>query len=282
MNFHQNPAHYIKHMTLHVKDLQKMTDFYEKILGFTVITRTTTAATLSADGEHPLFTLQALATVAEHQVRATGLYHIAFLLPNRSDLAHILQHFDRIGMRLGASDHDVSEALYLNDIEGNGIEIYTDRNPNQWEWLDDATVKMTTKRLNVADILTEATDEWQGMPAETCLGHIHLAVADLPRMRDFYTKGLGYTITATYEDQALFLATDHYHHHIGMNSWESLGAPAKKDNETGLANFTIHVADKEAVNKILTNLKPFHAPITPLPSGFSTIDPSGNEVRVRY
>lgn len=160
MKFHEKPAHYIKHITLHVKDLHAMTNFYEKTLGFKAILRNDNEVELSADGVHPLVTLQQLASATEREHRTAGLYHIAFLLPHRSDLAHILQHFDRIGMRLGASDHDVSEALYLNDIEGNGIEIYTDRDPKVWEWLDDGMVKMSTYRLNVDDVLTEATDGW--------------------------------------------------------------------------------------------------------------------------
>lgn len=282
MKFHEKPAHYIKHITLHVKDLHAMTNFYEKTLGFKAILRNDNEVELSADGVHPLVTLQQLASATEREHRTAGLYHIAFLLPHRSDLAHILQHFDRIGMRLGASDHDVSEALYLNDIEGNGIEIYTDRDPKVWEWLDDGMVKMSTYRLNVADVLTEATDGWQGMPEGTILGHIHLSVTSLPAMRDFYTQGLGYNITTAYGDQALFLSTDDYHHHIGMNIWESLGAPAKKASETGLAHFTIDVANKAEADKIMHNLRPFNAEITPLTNGFSTIDPSGNEVRILY
>ncbi|HEY9570074.1 MAG TPA: VOC family protein [Metalysinibacillus sp.] len=282
MKFHEKPAHYIKHITLHVKDLHAMTIFYEKTLGFKAILRNDYEVELSADGIHPLVTLQQLTTATEREQRTAGLYHIAFLLPHRSDLAHILQHFDRIGMRLGASDHDVSEALYLNDIEGNGIEIYTDRDPKTWEWLDDGMVKMSTYRLNVDDVLTEATDGWQGMPEGTILGHIHLSVTSLPAMRDFYTKGLGYNITTAYGDQALFLSTDDYHHHIGMNIWESLGAPAKKSSETGLAHFTIDVANKAAADKIMHDLRPFNAEITPLTNGFSTIDPSGNEVRILY
>lgn len=282
MKFHEKPAHYIKHITLHVKDLHAMTIFYEKTLGFKAILRNDYEVELSADGIHPLVTLQQLTTATEREQRTAGLYHIAFLLPHRSDLAHILQHFDRIGMRLGASDHDVSEALYLNDIEGNGIEIYTDRDPKTWEWLDDGMVKMSTYRLNVDDVLTEATDGWQGMPEGTILGHIHLSVTSLPAMRNFYTKGLGYNITTAYGDQALFLSTDDYHHHIGMNIWESLGAPAKKLSETGLAHFTIDVANKAAADKIMHDLRPFNAEITPLTNGFSTIDPSGNEVRILY
>lgn len=282
MKFHEKPAHYIKHITLHVKDLHAMTNFYEKTLGFKAILRNDNEVELSADGVHPLVTLQQLASATEREHRTAGLYHIAFLLPHRSDLAHILQHFDRIGMRLGASDHDVSEALYLNDIESNGIEIYTDRDPKVWEWLDDGMVKMSTYRLNVADVLTEATDGWQGMPEGTILGHIHLSVTSLPAMRDFYTQGLGYNITTAYGDQALFLSTDDYHHHIGMNIWESLGAPAKKASETGLAHFTIDVANKAEADKIMHNLRPFNAEITPLTNGFSTIDPSGNEVRILY
>ena len=282
MNFHNKPAHYIKHMTLHVKDLRAMSDFYEKTLGFKAILRNDNEVELSVDGITPLVTLQALPIATERDQRTTGLYHIAFLLPHRSDLAHILQHFDRIGMRLGASDHDVSAALSLNDIEGNGIEIYTDRNPQNWEWLDDGSVKMSTYRLNIANVLTEATGSWQGTPAGTILGHIHLSVNSLPAMREFYTKGLGYKITAAYGEQALFLATDNYHHHIGMNIWESLGASPKKPTETGLAHFTIDVADKAAADKIIHDLQPFNATITPLKNGFSTIDPAGNEVRITY
>lgn len=281
MTFHTKPAQFIKHMTLHVTDLEAMTNFYTNVLGMQA-TITADEVHLSADGTQTLLTLVPLPSPEAHHSRTTGLYHIAFLLPTRADLAHIFVHFEKLSIRLGASDHDVSEALYLHDIEGNGIEIYVDRDAQTWEWTDQHTVKMGTTYLQVQDLLQQVNGEWNGMPTNTVIGHIHLSVANLQAMHDFYTKGLGYEVVTRYGNQALFLSTNNYHHHIGMNTWESLNAPPKKPNQTGMASYTIDTANEQTAHELKERLLALGATIQPLQFGFSTVDPSGNTIHITF
>src|SRR5690606_4944413 len=123
--------------------------------------------------------------------RTTGLYHFAILLPSRADLSAFLKHIIRAGVQLGASDHLVSEALYFSDPDGNGIEVYRDRPSNEWSWSNDQ-VKMVTDPLDGQGILMESNKEWNGLPADTVMGHIHLHVSHLDNTEDFYVNGLGF------------------------------------------------------------------------------------------
>lgn len=165
----------MNHFHIKVADLDQSLNFYQNILGFQVLKQSESQAKLSVDGATALVTIEQIENALPLNLRTTGLFHIAFLLPERSDLATILQHLLQKKYPLqGVSDHFVSEAIYLADPDGNGIEIYTDRKPDQWNW-DEGKVEMTSLPLDADGLMKEvATNGWRGMPKGTIIGHIHL------------------------------------------------------------------------------------------------------------
>lgn len=234
----QAPYH-IGTVTLRVTDLPGLTAFYRDSIGLTVIAETADAADLGVDGE----VLVRLERGATRPASATGLFHLAILLPSRADLAAWLAHAAAIRLPLeGASDHLVSEALYLSDPEGNGIEIYRDRPRADWPRRDGA-IQMATERLNLHPLLAEARNGgYAGMPSGTRMGHIHLRVGDTAAAEGFYAGALGFELMVRYPG-ASFLASGGYHHHIAGNVWSSRGAGPRQQGEAGLAAFEIVARD---------------------------------------
>src|SRR5699024_2622106 len=156
-----------------VADLQQMTRFYEEVIGFTVLEKNEQVVSLTADGKTILLELKQLEHVEAKTRQTAGLYHFALLLPARTDLANIVRHFIDMGIRFGAGDHLVSEALYLADPEGNGIEVYADRPSVNCDWQGEE-VQMTTEQVDFENLLTESPGKgWQGLPAQTVMGHLH-------------------------------------------------------------------------------------------------------------
>lgn len=281
LSFHEYPNLYVENVTLKVKNLQKMITFYKEIIGFKVLEQTDSKAALTADGKTALLYLEELKEAEDKRRRTTGLYHFALLLPTREDLGAQLQHLLESGYPLqGASDHNVSEALYLGDPEGNGIEIYRDRAANQWAW-EDEFVKMDTLQLDAQGVLDAGRNkQWLGLPRDTKMGHIHLHVAELAETADFYVKGLGFNIVQKYGTQAFFISTGKYHHHIGLNTWNGVGAPAPQDNNPGLKYFDLKVPSKEARDEIAARLEGMDAEITKTNDAYYVKDPSGNTIRL--
>ena len=153
MGFHTKPTTFVGHVKIKVENLERSLTFYQDVLGFDILEQTNSTATLTTDGKTSILSLEQPENVIPKQGRTTGLYHFAILLPERSDLANIVVHFVEKGIRFAASDHLVSEALYLDDPDGNGIEIYSDRDPSVWKW-DRNEVAMTTIRLDIQNLLT--------------------------------------------------------------------------------------------------------------------------------
>src|SRR5690606_32117015 len=240
--FHREPSTYVGQVNLKVQNLERSLKFYQEVIGFKVLNQTEQSANLTADGKTVLVSIEQPADVVPMQGRTTGLYHYALLLPTRSDLAEIVHHFAHLGLRIGSADHLVSEALYLSDPDGNGIEIYRDRDPSEWTWNQDA-VNMATDPLDFRDLLSgvnlEQEPTWKGLPEGTIMGHIHLHVSELPKTEEFYTKGLGFEVVNRFGPQALFISTGKYHHHIGLNTWNGVGAPKPAHNSVGLQSFTL-------------------------------------------
>ncbi|HEY4554526.1 MAG TPA: VOC family protein [Bacillaceae bacterium] len=276
------PHPLISQVELVVQNLDQTLDFYTGVLGFQVLEKSAKKAALTADGKTALLALEQDEGAILRNQRTTGLYHIAFLLPDRSDLADIINHFIRLRYPLqGASDHYVSEALYLADPEGNGIEIYTDRPAHAWKWEGDQ-VFMTTQALDVEDVLKEASGAgWERMPARTVIGHIHLQVSDLQDTKRFYCEGLGFDPVLNYGSQALFVSKDRYHHHIGLNTWNSRGASAPPENSTGLKWFDIMLPNEEERNKVVRQLKDAGAWVSEENDPILTKDPSGIFMRLQ-
>ena len=236
------PVH-IGTVSLRVRDLPGLTAFYRDAIGLSVISENQRESVLGAGGV-PLVRLEA---GAQAPSSAAGLFHLALLLPSRADLANWLGHAASRRLPLeGASDHLVSEALYLSDPEGNGIEIYRDRSRAEWPRGPGGEIKMATDRLDLDALLREAdAGDYAGMPAGTVMGHIHLRVGDVAGAEAFYRDKLGFEVMVHYPGAA-FMATGGYHHHIAANIWHSRGAGPRRANEAGLSRFELVARDDAA------------------------------------
>ncbi|CAN7215080.1 VOC family protein [Rossellomorea sp. LjRoot5] len=278
MTFHKAPHTFVGEVNLIVQDLKRSLSFYKEVIGFKVLEQSDKQATLTVDGVHSLLSLEELEEALPKEPRTTGLYHFALLLPSREELGKILAHMIKLNIQLGSSDHLVSEALYLSDPDGNGIEIYRDRPASDWTWNGDQ-VEMTVDPIDARGILAEAEgDAWNGLPAATVMGHIHLHVSDLLLAEEFYGNGLGFNVVSRFGNQALFISTGGYHHHIGLNTWNGVGAPAPAENSVGLNWFTLHFPNEEKRSGIIHSLKSIGATIKEHDGKILTVDPSGNHI----
>ncbi len=268
------PAH-VDRAHLVVNDLDTVSKFYESIIGLSVLEKSASGVLMGVHGL-PLLSLTTGTGIARAPRQAAGLFHTAFLMPNRGELAHWLAHAAHAGVQLeGASDHLVSEALYLSDPEGNGIEIYRDRTPEEWTYLQDSTVQMATERLDLQALYDSAPKgTWAGMAPGASVGHIHLQVGDIPQADAFYRDVLGLKIMARYPG-ASFFATGGYHHHIAANIWNSRGATARQDNMTGLSDYTIRFNDKAALQTALAALEAQEIASVKTTEGHKLKDPWG-------
>ncbi len=226
------------HLT--VADLARVRAFYAGVLGFREAWSEGTTVFLSASGRYPFHVALTPARRAMPASRRTaGLYHAAFLLPGRRALACVLRRLMAAGVQLdGASDHRVSEALYLRDPEGNGVELYADRPRDRWPRGRDQ-ILMTTEPLDLHSLLSEAGGEEAGVDPGTRLGHVHLRVSDLGRAEAFYHGILGFDVTLRGYPGALFLSAGGYHHHLGVNIWGGQGLPPSDPEAPGLRYFSI-------------------------------------------
>lgn len=278
MKFHSKPNIFVGHVNIKVQDLDRSLTFYQEVLGFQILEQTKNTVKLTTDGQTSVLSIEQPENVVPKLGKTTGLYHFALLLPERSDLAEIVHHFKEIGLRYGSSDHLVSEALYLSDPDGNGIEIYIDRDPSEWTW-NNGEVAMAVDPLNFEDLLSEGKQQsWKGLPARTVMGHLHLHVSELRKTEEFYCQGLGFEVVNRYGDQALFIASGKYHHQIALNTWAGVGAPPPPANSVGLESFTIVLPDEAARNIVIAQLKNIGASVTEENGSFVSYDPSGNRV----
>lgn len=281
MNFHGKPVTYVGEVGLKVLDLKEMIRFYKEIIGFEVLEETEAAAVLGAGGK-ALLRLETNADMAPKKQRYAGLYHFAILLPDRAELGKILLHLHNHGIGIGSSEHLVSEALYLSDPEGNGIEIYRDRAPEEWNW-DGSQVVMAVDPIDAAGLVQAAEQSGEtfgGMPAGTVMGHIHLHVSNLAEAKNFYVEGLGFEVVSAMGGQALFLADQKYHHHIGLNVWNGIGIPALPENTAGLGYFTLVLDNEEKRQETARRLQVLGAEITEREENIEVKDPSGNLIRL--
>jgi len=282
-HFHKKPNMYVSHVQLKVSNLERSIAYYKDILGFNVLEQTNNSVILTFDGSTSLLSLEEVPNAIPLRRGVTGLYHFALLLPTRKDLGNFIQNIIQQNVRVGAGDHHVSEAFYLNDPDGNGIEVYTDRPEQEWIWNDEGMVYMTTEQVNVQSVLSEADGTWNGLPTGTVMGHIHLSVSNLAESEKFYTEALGYEVVTRYGDQALFISTGKYHHHIGLNTWESLHGVPSPENAVGLKSYTVVLDDEAQADEIKANLSKMGAKVEVFEGAshfggsqaFSTVDPSG-------
>jgi catechol 2,3-dioxygenase len=224
----------IGRVTLRVRNLSRASRFYQDVIGLRPLDETPCRVTLGA-GRRPLLVLEGDPALRPLDRREAGLFHTAFLLPSRADLGRWFAHARARGVRLdGASDHEVSEAIYLADPEGNGIEIYADRPPAVWP-RQDGTIAMTTKPLDAAGLLAAgAGGTWSKFPEGGVIGHVHLQVGDTVEAERFYRGTLGFEVTCRYPG-ASFFGPGGYHHQLAANTWNSAGASRRPDDSAGLA-----------------------------------------------
>jgi catechol 2,3-dioxygenase len=263
---------------LKARDLSRLTDFYANAIGLQVLDRDSQSARLGAGGV-PLLELEAAPGATPDDSRTAGLYHTAFLQPTRADLGRWLVHVAQNRVPLsGASDHLVSEAIYLDDPEGNGIEVYRDRKPEEWRWNGDR-IQMATDRLDLDNLAAEARNTaYAGAPEGLRIGHIHLRVGDLGATQQFYSGVIGLDPTAG-RGGALFMSSGRYHHHVGSNTWHSAGAGKRDDDRAGLAWFAFEAADGGVRDAAVTRLRQANVPVTANTNYVEVRDPFGTRVR---
>jgi catechol 2,3-dioxygenase len=264
------------HLT--VADLDRSLDYYGRDIGLDVLVRDEGRASLGAGGA------ELLGLVEEPGARPatghTGLYHFALRVPERSDLARWLAHAarDRVPL-VGMSDHFVSEALYLADPDGHGIEIYHDRPRDVWE--GKVGSRLTTDPLDVGSLLDELDDPstapFDGLPGGTDMGHVHLQVADIPEAVAFYRDVLGFALQAELLGSAAFFGAGGYHHHVGANIWHSRGAPPAPAGTAALRHATIVLPDAEARDAVAARVADSGREPEAGEDGVLVRDPSGNK-----
>jgi catechol 2,3-dioxygenase len=269
---------------LTVSDLSRSRAFYERALG--LLSRELDDGGLffgDADGHRALVELRGDATAPPLRRRATGLFHLAVLVPSRRDLAFALARLADARWPLdGASDHLVSEALYLSDPDGNGIEIYSDRLRSEW-LVQDGQLQMSTLPLDLRSVLGELPDDTTRQPvapAGTVIGHVHLQVSELERTEAFYAAVLGFDVTVRGYPGALFVSAGGYHHHIGLNTWNSAGAAARPAGSVGLRSFDVELPDRTELEAVLGRVAAagLGTSLDPDTGGHLVHDPSGNGV----
>ena len=265
---------------LTVRDFDRLTAYYRDLLGLTVLEQSPQAVTLGVDGL-ALLVLTRRTDALPDDAREAGLYHTAFLMPTRADLARWILHVAKARVPVaGASDHDVSEAIYLDDPEGNGVEVYSDRPRERWR-RDGGTIFQKTDPLDVDAILAEidpATAVYTGAPGGLRVGHIHLRAGDIAKAEAFYGGALGLDVTRR-RGGASFLSSGGYHHHVAVNTWHSDGAGARDGARAGLDWFALEIGDRATLDGVKERLAAAGVAIDAMPGGFAASDPWGTRIR---
>jgi catechol 2,3-dioxygenase len=269
---------------LTVSDLRRSSEFYARATGLRSAELDNGALAFGPSDGPTLVELHGDSSAPPLDRRATGLYHFAILVPSRRDLAFALARLAEARWPLdGASDHLVSEALYLSDPDGNGIEIYRDRSREEWPRSNGA-LGMSTLPLDLDGLLGElagATELQRKAPSGTRIGHVHLQVADLREAEAFYSGLLGFDVMVRGYPGALFVSAGGYHHHIGLNTWNSRGAALPKLGSIGLRSFEVVVPDERELGRVLDRVRAAGIPLDQEGDGSLIRDPSGNGVLLR-
>ncbi|HET6763611.1 MAG TPA: VOC family protein [Longimicrobiaceae bacterium] len=270
---------------LQIADLARSIAFYEQVLGMRTARRDGAGAGLAAQGDDRVLVelVERPGARPMSQHGRLGLYHFAILLPDRAALGRFVRHVSEMGVRVGAGDHLVSEAFYLHDPDGLGIEVYADRPRSTWR-RTGRELMMATDPVDVAGLLAAAGSEpWTGMPAGTVMGHVHLHVGDTARAAAFFSDALGFDRIVWSYPGALFMSAGGYHHHLGANTWAGSGARPPQDGDARLLEWTIELPDAASVDAAAASLESAGHPAERAAdaAGFVTRDPWGTQVRVR-
>lgn len=283
---------HIGQVRLRVTDMDRALAFYHTLLGYHVFARDNGVARVS-DPNYPEsgFVLSEQPGARRNSGRTAGLYHAAILLPSHRDLARMMVHLvDQEWPLGGAADHGVSEAIYLADPDGNGLEIYADRPRETWPRQSNGRVAMKTDPLDVNGLVAEIgpdPEPWQEMPTNTTIGHIHLQVSNLRRSADFYTNVLGFEITQDTYPGALFVSAGGYHHHIGLNTWAGEGIPPTSPDSAGLMGFRVVVPDRASWEAALDRVRSAGLTVSDQQTDSESDsvvvkDPDSNEVEISF
>jgi catechol 2,3-dioxygenase len=268
-------------VSLTVSDLERARAFYEQVLGLVPSSGAPDDGPLAltdAAGGPALVILHEDRAAAPFNPRRSGLFHLAILVPSRVELARSLRRIvDARWPLSGASDHLVSEALYLRDPDGNGIEIYRDRPRAQWPYDDRGTIQMDTRRLDLPELLREldrdaGSDPAPAVAAGTRIGHVHLQVSELDPAERFYCGVLGFDATVRTYSGALFVSAGGYHHHLGLNTWQTLAAPPRSPGGIGLRSFEVVLPDGAALTRALDRVEAAGLDVEPLNGGLPSSD----------
>lgn len=270
---------------LQVSDLQQSIEYYERVIGLRVHGASDDTATMGAHGgERPLVSLHTAPGIRPASRGAFGLYHFAILLPDRAALGRFVGHLGELEVSAGAGDHLVSEAFYLYDPDGLGIEVYADRPRETWR-RNGRELVMTTDPVDVNDLVRAAGDApWSGMPAGTIIGHVHLHVGTIPEAAAFYADAVGFDVTTAAYPGALFLAAGGYHHHLGTNTWAGPDARPPADDDARLLEWSIEVPGDDDVAEVMRSLREAGYDAERGDDGSADIvtrDPWGTAVRVK-
>lgn len=264
---------------LQVTDLDRSVEYYGRVIGLHAFSRTDDMAVLTPqNGDRPLLALHTRRGLTRARRGALGLYHFAILLPDRSALGRFAAHLANLGVRIGTADHLVSEAFYLSDPDGLGIEVYADRPRQAWR-AHGGELAMTTDPLDLAGVTAAAGNRpWQGAPAGTTMGHVHLHVGAIEEAEAFYHRAVGFDKTVWSYPGALFLSAGGYHHHLGTNVW-SPGPPARED-EARLLEWELVVPSPEDVAALGRSLASAGYEAHPSSGDLLAVDPWGTTMRV--
>jgi catechol 2,3-dioxygenase len=267
---------------LQIADLDRSLSYYERVLGFRKLDRSERRASLGVvSDEVTLIELYERPGAAAMPRRGRlGLYHYAILLPARAELGRFARHLTEVGEGAGASDHLVSEALYLRDPDGLGIEVYSDRPRSEWRQRDGQLV-MATEPLDMPSLVRAAgSTSWSGMPPGTTIGHIHLHVGDLEEAEAFYHEALGLNKVVWSYPGALFLSAGGYHHHLGVNTWAT-GAEPAGEGDARLLDWELLVPSAEDAERALSSMRAAGHAVERSPDGGVVRDPWGTALRIR-
>ena len=269
---------------LTASDIDRSRDFYERAVGLRATELEDDRTGLAAGGGPPLVELRGDPFAPSLDRSAPGLFHLAILMPSREELAAALVRLARAGVGLdGASDHLVSEALYLSDPDGNGIEIYRDRPRAEWP-VRDGSLQMATLPLDLDSVLSELGDAAAvaaAAPADTRIGHVHLQVSDLAQAERFYSGVLGFEVIVRGYPGALFVSAGGYHHHLGLNTWHSGGSPPAAPGAIGLESFEVVLRTPAELDRVLARAREAGVEVTGAADGSRVRDPFGTTVLLR-
>lgn len=275
-------AAHIGKVVLKVNDLKKQVQYYTNSIGLDVLHSTNEVVQLGVKKDGVVLLELRKVSSPLSKRRKAGLYHVAFLLPTRKDLGNILYALLKKQVPLvGASDHGYSEAIYLQDPEGNGIEIYIDKPMNVWDIKKDGRIAGITVEMDAKGVLAGRDQASEKFPAGSKVGHVHLSVADLEKTRSFYTNILGMSIKDYYGNQAIFFAAGEYHHHVGTNNWLGKTIPAPEVSDLGLDYYTLIVSNMQELNKVKDNAEKFKEMVLEeQENSLMLIDPNGIKVKI--